>query len=66
MAANKHIFSLSGRGLKLESREETLSAIEQLVLEDNISEIYLNGNTMSVEACQVLGEVIQTKKDLEV
>ncbi|QSL64401.1 hypothetical protein MERGE_001702 [Pneumocystis wakefieldiae] len=57
---------LIGRGLKLESREETLSAIEQLVLEDNISEIYLNGNTMSVEACQVLGEVIQTKKDLEV
>ncbi|EMR11688.1 hypothetical protein PNEG_00124, partial [Pneumocystis murina B123] len=66
MAANNHIFSLSGRGLKLESKEETLSAIEQLVLEENIREIYLNGNTMSVEACRILGEVIRTKKDLEV
>ncbi|KTW29308.1 hypothetical protein T552_01263 [Pneumocystis carinii B80] len=66
MAANNCIFSLSGRGLKLESKEEVLSVIKELISEKNIREIYLNGNTLSVEACQILGEVIRTKKDLEV
>lgn len=61
-----HIFSLSGRGLRLEYREETLSAIETLVNSQNVQVVRLNGNTFGVEACKVIGEVLSTKSTLQV
>jgi Ran GTPase-activating protein 1 len=33
---------------------------------DDIEEIRLHGNTLGVEACKVLGEVLETKKTLQV
>ncbi|KAI1002303.1 hypothetical protein K3495_g5898 [Podosphaera aphanis] len=60
------IFSLEGQGLKLDSRADVDRHIEPLRRMDDVQEVRLLGNTLGVEACQSLGEVLATKKTLQV
>ncbi|CCJ30034.1 unnamed protein product [Pneumocystis jirovecii] len=52
------VFSLLGKGLRLESREETLKALEDLRIASSVREIRLCGNTFSIAACQVVSELL--------
>ncbi|KAG5513490.1 hypothetical protein PMAC_000922 [Pneumocystis sp. 'macacae'] len=52
------VFSLLGKGLRLESREETLKALEELCTTSFVYEIRLCGNTFSITACQVVAELL--------
>jgi Ran GTPase-activating protein 1 len=66
MAPNTKIFSLEGKGLKLDTKEDVEVHIKSLREMENVEEIRLLGNTLGVEACKVLGEVLETKKTLQV
>lgn len=66
MAATTKIFSLEGKGLKLDSAADVEVHIKSLREMNDVEEIRLLGNTLGVEACKVLGEVLETKKTLKV
>jgi Ran GTPase-activating protein 1 len=66
MAPNTKIFSLEGKGLKLDTKEDVEMHIKTLREMQDVEEIRLLGNTLGVEACKVLGEVLETKKTLQV
>lgn len=66
MAPSPKIFSLEGRGLKLDSAEDVEAHIADLRAAADIEEVHLLGNTLGVGACQRLGEVLATKKTLRV
>jgi len=65
MATNTKLFSLEGKGLKLDTAADVEAHIKPL-REHDVEEVRFQGNTLGVEACKVLGEVLQTKKNLEV
>ncbi|KAG6060502.1 hypothetical protein E4U17_004190 [Claviceps sp. LM77 group G4] len=65
MASSSTLFSLEGKGLKLDSAADVEAHIADLRAND-VEEVRLLGNTLGVEACKVLGEVLATKKNLKV
>ncbi|PMD26607.1 RNI-like protein [Hyaloscypha hepaticicola] len=66
MAPNSKIFSLEGKGLKLDTKEDVEVHIKTLREMQDVEEVRLLGNTLGVEACKVLGEVLETKKTLQI
>lgn len=59
------IFTLHGQGLKLDTRadiEPHLATLDPTKLE----EIHLGGNTLGVEACEALGEVLAKCTNIKV
>ncbi|KAK4170315.1 putative Ran GTPase-activating protein [Cladorrhinum sp. PSN259] len=66
MASSTKIFSLEGKGLKLDTAEDLEAHIADLRAMDDVEEVRLLGNTLGVGACKLLGEVLATKKTLRV
>ena len=66
MAATTRIFSLEGRGLKLDSAADVEAHIKPLREMKDVEEVRFLGNTLGVEACKILGGVLETKKSLQV
>lgn len=66
MAASPKIFTLEGKGLKLTTAEDVEPHIKSLRAMTDVDEIHLQGNTLGIEACKALGEVLETKKSLKV
>ena len=66
MAPSTKIFSLEGRGLKLTTADDLEPHIAGLRAMAEVEEVHLLGNTLGVGACQLLGEVLATKKTLRV
>lgn len=66
MAASTKVFSLEGKGLKLDTAEDLEAHIGPLRAMDDVEEVRLLGNTLGVGACKLLGEVLATKKNLRV
>ncbi|KAH9218645.1 putative Ran GTPase-activating protein 1 [Leptodontidium sp. 2 PMI_412] len=65
MATNTKLFSLEGKGLKLDTAADVEAHIKAL-RENDVEEVRFLGNTLGVEACKVLGEVLETKKNLQI
>lgn len=66
MVDSKKVFSLEGKGLKLDTAEDVEPHIQELRAMDDVEEVRLLGNTLGVGACKLLGEVLATKKSLQV
>lgn len=66
MATPSKVFSLEGKALKLDSAEDLDAHIAALVSMDNVEEVRFLGNTLGIGACKRLGEVLSTKKSLQV
>ena len=66
MAPSTKIFSLEGRGLKLDTAEDLEAHIADLRAMEDVEEVRILGNTLGVGACKLLGEVLATKKTLRV
>lgn len=64
MAPTK-VFSLEGKGLKLDTAADIEPHIAPLVAMDDVEEVRLLGNTLGVGACERLGEVLATKTTLQ-
>ena len=60
------VFSLEGQGLKLDSAADAEEHIKSLRELADVEEVRLGGNTLGVEACQALADVLRTKKTLQV
>ncbi|KAF4498402.1 ran GTPase activating 1 [Fusarium agapanthi] len=65
MPSSDKIFSLEGKGLKLDTAEDLEPHIAPLRSAD-VEEVRILGNTLGVGACKLLGEVLATKKNLRV
>lgn len=65
-AASTRVFSLEGKGLKLDTAEDLEAHIADLRAMDDVEEVRLQGNTLGIGACKLLGEVLATKKSLQV
>ena len=65
MVSSSKIFSLEGKGLKLDTAEDLEPHIAELRAND-VEEVRLLGNTLGIGACKLLGEVLATKKNLRV
>lgn len=66
MASSGKIFSLEGKGLKLDTAADLEPHIAELRAMGDVEEVRLLGNTLGVGACKLLGEVLATKKTLQV
>lgn len=66
MAEKSKVFSLEGKGLKLDTAADVDAHVAALRENDAVEEVRLLGNTYGVEACKVLGEILATKKSLKV
>ncbi|KAH7163103.1 hypothetical protein B0J13DRAFT_537822 [Dactylonectria estremocensis] len=65
MASSTKLFSLEGKGLKLDTEADLEPYIAELRAND-VEEVRLLGNTLGVGACKLLGEVLATKKNVQV
>lgn len=57
-------FSLAGKGLKLDTKEDLEKHIEQLKSSD-VTHIDFSGNTLGVSACEALAPILSSKSNLE-
>ncbi|KAK5702236.1 Ran GAP Rna1, partial [Elasticomyces elasticus] len=60
------IFSLEGKGLKLDSAEDIEAHIQPLVENTDYTEVRFGGNTLGVGASQRLASALSAQKGLEV
>lgn len=60
------IFTLEGKGLKLDTAADVEPHIASLRAMEDVEEVRLLGNTLGVEACEALGALLETKKTLKV
>jgi Ran GTPase-activating protein 1 len=65
MAPTSKIFSLEGKGLKLDTAADVEPHIKSLREMNDVEEVKFLGNTLGVEACRVIGEVLETKITLQ-
>ena len=65
MASSK-LFSLEGKGLKLDTAEDIQPHIQELKDNADVEEVRFLGNTLGIGASEALAEVLATKKNLQV
>lgn len=66
MSPSTKVFSLEGKGLKLDTAEDIEPHIKALNDMEDVEEVKILGNTLGIGACKRLGEVLATKKNLKV
>jgi Ran GTPase-activating protein 1 len=66
MADPSRIFSIAGRGLKLNTRADIEPHLQTLRSTKGVEEVHFGGNTLGVEACESLAEVLVDLKSLKV
>jgi Ran GTPase-activating protein 1 len=59
-------FSILGKNIKAQSRADLEPFITELEKFDDVEEVHFGGNSLGVEACQAIAEVLKTKKHLKV
>ncbi|KAF2663082.1 ran GTPase activating protein 1 [Lophiostoma macrostomum CBS 122681] len=64
--ADKKIFSLEGKGLKLDTAADIEPHIKELKENDEVEEVRLLGNTLGIGASEALAKILETKKKLQV
>lgn len=65
MASSK-IFSLEGKGLKLDTAKDIEQHIKALRENEDVEEVRLLGNTLGIGASEALAKVLESKKKLQV
>lgn len=65
MASSK-IFTLEGKGLKLDTAEQIEPHIKDLQSDDSVEQVLFLGNTLGIGASEALAKVLSTKKNLQI
>ena len=65
MATSK-IFSLEGKGLKLDTAEDIEPHIKDLHEDEAVEEVRFQGNTLGIGASEHLAKILEDKKKLQV
>jgi Ran GTPase-activating protein 1 len=63
---NNTIFSIVGKGLKLNTSDDVKVFVDTIAQMDDLKEIRLGGNTIGVEAGQALADILKTRSTLKV
>ncbi|KAI1623072.1 hypothetical protein EDD37DRAFT_456538 [Exophiala viscosa] len=58
-------FSLAGKGLKLDTKEDLEKHIQPLAESSKVTHIDLSGNTLGVDACAALAPILSSKTTLQ-
>ena len=64
--ANQKIFSLEGKGLKVDTAEDIEPHIKPLRDATDIEVVQLLGNTLGIGASEALAKALESQKNLEV
>jgi Ran GTPase-activating protein 1 len=64
--ADSRRFTIKAATLKFDTREDILPYLKPLIESTDVEQVHLSGNTYGVEACQCIGEILSTKKNLRV
>ncbi|KZS95847.1 Ran GTPase activator [Sistotremastrum niveocremeum HHB9708] len=60
------IFSIQGKGLKLDTRADVETHLKDLYAMPDVEEVHMGGNTLGVEACQTIAEILKKATKLKV
>lgn len=60
------IFTIEGKGLKLDTAADVEPHIEALKTNDDVEEVRFLGNTLGIGACEAVAAVLKNKKNLQV
>lgn len=66
MASDPNIFTLSNSSLKLDSAEDITPHLPPLLASTTVTEIRLGGNTLGAPACVHLGNILRSKRTLQI
>ncbi|KAF8449767.1 hypothetical protein BGX38DRAFT_1092443 [Terfezia claveryi] len=66
MVASRKVFSLEGKGLKLNTAADIEPHIASLKADGHVEEVWLSGNTLGIGACEALADALKNKKNLKV
>lgn len=64
--SSKTIFSIQGKGLKLDTRADVETHLKELYAMPDVEEVHMGGNTLGVEACQTIAEILKKATKLKV
>lgn len=64
MSSAQNAFSLAGKGLKLDTKEDLEQHIKPLIDHENVQSLDLSGNTFGVGACEALASILKSKPSL--
>jgi Ran GTPase-activating protein 1 len=59
-------FSILGKNLKANTAADLEPFLSELKGMEDVEEVHFGGNSLGVEACQAIAEVLKTKKSLKV
>ncbi|KAL7423130.1 Ran GAP Rna1 [Cryptotrichosporon argae] len=64
-SADGKVFSILGKGLKATTRAELEPYLSELAAMDNVEEVHFGANSLGVDACEAIAEVLKDKKSLK-
>lgn len=64
--ATGRLYSIHGKGLKLNTASDIQPYLDQMKAVEGLEEIRFGGNTLGIEACVALGEALKGNKTLKV
>ncbi|KAJ9122255.1 hypothetical protein QFC22_001675 [Naganishia vaughanmartiniae] len=65
MSSNK-VFSILGKNLKAETGQDLEPYLTELKEMEDVEEVHFGGNSLGVDACKAIAEVLKTKKQLKI
>ena len=60
------VFSILGKNLKANSKADLEPSLSELVAMADVEEVHFGGNSLGVEACQAIADVLRAKTKLKV
>lgn len=60
------VFSILGKNLKAETAADLEPFLSELKQMDDVEEVHFGGNSLGVEACKAIAEILKDKKQLKV
>jgi Ran GTPase-activating protein 1 len=65
-APSSKVFSILGKGLKANTAADLEPYLTQLKELEDVEEVHFGANSLGVEACEAIAEVLKEKKTLKV
>ena len=65
-APTSRIFSILGKNLKANSAADLEPYLGELKALENVEEVHFGGNSLGVEACTAIADILKTKRSLKV
>jgi Ran GTPase-activating protein 1 len=60
------VFSILGKGIKANSAADLEPYLTELKEMEDVEEVHFGANSLGVEACQAIADILKTKKSLKV